>query len=251
MLSSATLEVVISCLLIGLGLYISVLAYHPSLPVSLGNSLTRQARRTGTRFRIYSPKMSSSSSDPKRKSVLFFYTGIFLIIGLSIPVIEIAFKQVYSDTKQQEMVNTIYQSAALSTEEKDIVKQFVAQGGEFVTGRALYPEYLPAHTTDVAKYKYLPAHYPRLSFYLVGSNSMVILMPIKNRPKYFPNASEVVVLGCPVVYSPQGSRRVDALMVGVLGPSGTLETIINRFPSSSNPQCPLPAPGSPVQGNGE
>ncbi len=193
----------------------------------------------------------SSSSDPKRNSVLFFYTGIFLIIGLSIPVIEIAFKPVYSDPNQQKMVNTIYQSAALSTEEKDLVKQFVEQGGEFVTGRALYPEYLPAHTTDVAKYKYLPAHYPRLSFYLVGSNSMVILMPIKNRPKYFPNASEVVVLGCPVVYSLQGSRRVDALMVGVLGPSGTLETIINRFPSSSTPLCPLPVPGSPVQGNGE
>jgi hypothetical protein len=193
----------------------------------------------------------SSSSDRKRRPVLFFYAGLFLLLGLSIPVIEIAFKPVDLENHQRELINTIYQSTALSAEEKEYVRQFAEQGGEFVSGRALYPEYLPAHTTDVAKYKYLPAHYPRLSFYLVGSNSMIILMPIKNRPKYFPNASEVVVLGCPVVYTHQRSHRVDALLVGVLGPSGNLETIINRFPQPSTPQCPLPAAGSPVQGNGE
>ncbi|OGO28958.1 MAG: hypothetical protein A2Z16_05135 [Chloroflexi bacterium RBG_16_54_18] len=193
----------------------------------------------------------SSSSDRKRRPVLFLFAGFLLLLGLSIPVIEIAFKPFDMDDRHQQMINTFYQSAAFSAEEKEFLRQFAEQGGEFVSGRALYPEYLPAHTTDVAKYKYLPAHYPRLSFYLVGSNSMIILMPIKNRPKYFPNASDVVVLGCPVVNTSQGNRRVDALLVGVLGPSGTLETIINRFPQLSTPQCPLPAPGSPVQGNGE
>lgn len=68
---------------------------------------------------------------------------------------------------------------------------------------------------------------------------MVMLMLTGNRPNYFLNGSDVVVFGCPVESLPLGSRNMDALLAGVLRPSGPLESVTTRYPLHSTPQCLL------------
>jgi hypothetical protein len=193
--------------------------------------------------------ISADRPVPLSTSLLFAYAGLFILVGLSIPITEVLFNNIYTDARQKEMYDSLIQSPTLSPSERSFLGSFMSQGGEYIAGRGLYPEFLPANSDEGAKNKYLPAPFPRFSFYLVGADSKAILMPIDKRPKYFPNAADVIVIGCPVINPAFGTRQMDVLLIGVFGSNGDVETFIPRFPAAIEPRCPLPSPLPRYSGN--
>ena len=104
-------------------------------------------------------------------------------------------------------------------------------------GRALYPRYyLKGHGVEDRIVFFRAKEYPRLTFILIGPNkigpnvkNLYVELP-SAPPKYFPNASDVIVLGCRV-----DADVVTALKVIVLGEKQYTYSV----PSTVALHCPL------------
>ncbi len=107
---------------------------------------------------------------------------------------------------------------------------FLDQGGLAFTGRALYPRYYLAGEGEPGTDNPMgPQPYARLGFYLAGPQNRSFVMPIQNRPGTFPNASDVLVLGCP-----QGKPYA----VAIFKSPQTLETVLLPSPLPAQFTCP-------------
>ncbi len=72
-------------------------------------------------------------------------------------------------------------------------------GAYIAYGRALYPRYLDYQADAYAKeiYNDLPKKYPHLVFEMIVPNAWnTIDLPLDSSPAFFPNAADVIVLGC-------------------------------------------------------
>jgi hypothetical protein len=74
--------------------------------------------------------------------------------------------------------------------------------------------------------------FPRIGFIMIGPNGVNYVVLPKYKVRYFPNASDVIVLGC------QDGQKIDALAVVVID----AKTAIHVREPSSPLQCPLPVP---------
>jgi hypothetical protein len=74
--------------------------------------------------------------------------------------------------------------------------------------------------------------FPRIAFTVIGPNGVSSVILPQGEVLYFPNASDVIVLGC------QQSGYIDALSVVVIKDQ---QVVYVRQPSSGL-QCPLPQP---------
>lgn len=100
-------------------------------------------------------------------------------------------------------------------------------------GQAIYPYYLKSDSGPInhAWPAYKPRPYNRVVFYLVGSESSNVILPIPS-PKFdFPDGAEVIVIGCA-----NDNGDVEALSVLLTGESPSLFTR-EPMPALS---CPLP-----------
>jgi hypothetical protein len=80
-----------------------------------------------------------------------------------------------------------------------LLEQFLAQDqAEALFGRGLYPRYYSAGRGEPGTGwpDYTPREYSRLGFYLVGPVRRHVVLRLPTAPSYFPNASDVLVLGC-------------------------------------------------------
>jgi hypothetical protein len=99
-------------------------------------------------------------------------------------------------------------------------------------GRALYPRYYIENEGEVHFYPVIVMGFPRTTFTLIGpKGEQGIILP-GDKPRYFPQGVDTLVLGCREQY------YVDALAVIVLDEKGAIYT---RSPQSSL-QCPLTQP---------
>ncbi|MFN2152410.1 MAG: hypothetical protein ACK2T5_12480, partial [Anaerolineales bacterium] len=83
---------------------------------------------------------------------------------------------------------------------------------------------------------FMPAPYPKVTFYLVGPLNQGIRLPQESAPATFPNGSDVVVIGCP------DNKTMEALGVVVYGKDGNLIDVLIREPLPESSACPLPVP---------
>jgi hypothetical protein len=65
-------------------------------------------------------------------------------------------------------------------------------------GRALYPRYYETGFGESGEgwSAYIPRDFPRLGFTLVGPNDAQIILLHETSPDYFPNATDVTLIGC-------------------------------------------------------
>ena len=102
-----------------------------------------------------------------------------------------------------------------------------------VTGRVLYPRYFPENKgVPKNRYPYNPMGFPRIAFTMIGSGGTNYVVLPKGRVPYFPNTSDVIVLGC------QEGANIDALAVVVIDERAEVYV---RQPASPL-QCPLQQP---------
>jgi hypothetical protein len=167
-----------------------------------------------------------------RYAIYLAALGLF-ILGCTIPIFEASLPQRYTPARQDALQTTFFQSDLITDAEKNNIKTFLSQGGRIITGRGIYPRYFPANVGEPGKKKGVlgPQPYPRLVFHVVGPASPKIALPLASKPAFFPNASDVLVIGCP---------DQEAVAVAVYNSSGTPEAIYWRSPMPTELTCPLP-----------
>ena len=103
---------------------------------------------------------------------------------------------------------------------------------EMSVGRALYPRYYIENEGEVHFYPVVVMGFPRTTFTLIGPKGEQGIVLPGEKPKHFPHAGDVIILGCKEQF------YVDALAVILLDETGTVYT---RSPESAL-QCPLEQP---------
>jgi len=85
-------------------------------------------------------------------------------------------------------------------------------------GMAFYPRFYAANDGEpgLSAGTYQFRLYPRFIFFLIGKDRREIMLPMQNSPQYFPNASEVIVVGR------LNKDGFEALLVNVVGKSSFL-----------------------------
>jgi hypothetical protein len=103
-------------------------------------------------------------------------TAVILVLAASIPFTEGMFSQKYPAA--------------------DIIK---ISPTELVSlrGRAIYPRWYKAGQGEpgTAKLGYAPTDQARLVFFMVGEQNTLVIFQLKTAPRFFPNASDVLVTG--------------------------------------------------------
>ncbi len=146
---------------------------------------------------------AEKSSNPPKPSMITagLVVGLFLSVG-SIPVLfESIFAQRYpAEAPTAEMIAT-YRStieARLSDAETD--QRLFLSGDEAVwlIGRGLYPRYFEAGDGDLERFDALLGtfDFSRVTFQLLNAGTRNVILPLADVPDYFPNAADVVVVGC-------------------------------------------------------
>jgi len=165
--------------------------------------------------------------------------GLFLI-GAILPVIEKAVQPRYTQEFSSSLIHEFFNSDILNNGQLETINQFIDQGGEVTVGRGMYPRFFPAYQGEEAHEEtFDPRTYPYIGFFVVGPVSKFGVLPVQDFQGNFPNASDVLVVGCP---GEEGSL----LATGVFDKNGALKSIIMRSPMPPTLACPLedPIPGS-------
>ena len=123
--------------------------------------------------------------------------GIFLL-GSILPLLEQIIQPRYTDSVKAEMMNTLMESEILSDADRLFMETTLQEGGLVSVGRGLFPRYYRSEEGEPGTRNPLgPLPYPHLGFYLAGSDNKTIILPLDNRPGYFPNAADVLVVTRP------------------------------------------------------
>ena len=164
--------------------------------------------------------------------------GTLLLWGSLLPLSEKIVPEHYPPELLASRYEALLQSAILSSEDEQAILDLVESGGVVVQGRALYPRFHKASEGEAGDsiQAFMPAPYPKVTFYLVGPLNQGIRLPQESAPATFPNGSDVVVIGCP------DNKTMEALGVAVYGEDGNLIDVLIREPLPESSACPLPAP---------
>lgn len=162
---------------------------------------------------------------------------VFLFAGSLLPLSEKLFPQRYSARSQDELLTVLEQDGYLK--EMGLDKAIVVSAAEqwpsltVVDGRALYPRFfLENKGLPKNQYPYGALDYPRLGFTVLGPQGITVVVLPKDKTDYFPNASNVIVLGC------KEADKLDALAVVVMDEK---KVVYVRQPEAVL-QCPLQQP---------
>lgn len=137
------------------------------------------------------------SAYPKKLIVWF---ALFSLMGLAMVEIPKAIPQPYANQDKDQLVQEMLAMTAWR-EMPELKKEMevLLQEDELVIekGKAFYPRFYapqdgePSRNESVYKYR----KYSRLIFGFIGKNRREIVLPMEKSPLYFPNASEVVIVG--------------------------------------------------------
>ena len=144
----------------------------------------------------------STSSNSKKENGLYYGQTIgigvmFLAIGISVPLAELLFPHKYAPVTIESVKEILGEYGGTDYFEAGI-ENFL--GGDFAiatTGRMLYPRYYLAHEFEPgSNFIAETLRINRLVFFLAGSVSEKVLMPLSDPTINVVNASDVLVIGC-------------------------------------------------------
>jgi hypothetical protein len=159
--------------------------------------------------------------------------GLFLL-GCAAPVLEAGVPRRYDEARRTAMVSTLLHSEQLSQRQRDDLYALLSHGGNAYAGRLLYPRYFAPDDGDpgVGKiHPFAPKPYPRLGFYLAGSQNTILSLPVNDKPSSLPNGQDVLVIGC---------NPSDLLLVARFSAEGDIDGLYLRSFLPSRLACPLP-----------
>lgn len=125
--------------------------------------------------------------------------SLFLLAGVSIPLSERVFPQIYPQQSQSELLRTLSQQNAvvdLGLSEADIDAMAAQPGYHMYYGRALFPRFYPSGDGEPsnAKIGYTTQPISRLLFYVVGPENKLVYVQMPAAPEFFPNTADVIFI---------------------------------------------------------
>ena len=132
--------------------------------------------------------------------ILPWLVGILLIlIGLSIPLAEIIIPQRYTFETLETRLNDL-ETANLSIDPSALDENLSLiqdSRNTSIYGKALYPGFYTENEImeDDRRGLAPPAGQSRLVFYIIGTRSIWVSIPMDEPPDYFPHGAEVIILG--------------------------------------------------------
>jgi hypothetical protein len=189
-------------------IYLGALLNHATL---LAPSMATSGEQAG---------WSEKQAFPWRKALI--WGAVFLGVGLSVNLAEIVFPTRYPTQDNRGIIEAITQSADEKAAGLDstTLTNFLSQPGAVALwGRGLFP-YMYDPGVRTIDYPSMEArNFERLGFELIVPSYYSISLRMPNSPGYFPNASDVIVIGC------EGKDNyVDAIVVLVMGDKQALYT---------------------------
>jgi hypothetical protein len=159
--------------------------------------------------------------------------AILFGVGALIPFAETLYPNRYQNfdvSKALRENETQISKAGLNLQEINTFLQ--NPNAEISVGRALYPRYYVENEGEVHFYPVVVMGFPRTTFTLIGPKGEQGIVLPGDKPRYFPQGVDTIVLGCKEQF------YVDALAVIILDEKGSIYT---RSPASSL-ECPLKQP---------
>jgi len=185
----------------------------------------------------------SKSPEPNRNGQIFFAgsswfrivvaLAILFGVGTLVPLAERLHASRYQNVDISKALGEHeiqISNAGLSLQEINAFLQ--NPNAEISIGRALYPRYYIENEGEVHFYPVVVMGFPRTTFTLIGPKGEQGIVLPGDKPRYFPQGVDTIVLGCKERF------YVDALAVIILDEKGAIYT---RSPESSL-QCPLKQP---------
>jgi hypothetical protein len=127
----------------------------------------------------------------------------FLLVGLSLPVMELVLPVRYPTVPPNELIETHAAGLQLADGEQvtaAALKNFLeTEPGAMVTyGRALYPSWYEQGNFwgESSPNLVAASQFNRIQFTLIGSDQGFTFLPLEEAPQSFPHAADVFVVGC-------------------------------------------------------
>ena len=157
-------------------------------------------------------KIAKTTKSPISWGWIAMGGAAFFLLSAAIPVAERAVPERFQDQDPQALLfrleaQGLFRPMGVG---QQALADFLSQdSAEVLIGRGLYPRYHLAGEGQPGSGwpSYSPRDFNRLGFYLVGPTRRHVVFPTSTAPAYFPNASDVLVLGCHV------EEYLDAFMV--------------------------------------
>jgi hypothetical protein len=142
---------------------------------------------------------------------------VFLLIGLAVPYGNKLFAGRYPAKPVQHLVDEFLSANQNSSSPfpGEALTDFLQEDhARILYGQAIYPYFLKENSGPINYYwpAYKPRPYNRVVFYLVGPESLNVVLPVSSSDFMFPDGADVIVLGC-------SDERgvVDAISVLIMG----------------------------------
>lgn len=137
----------------------------------------------------------------KNRLQLFLLPLLFFALGATPVLFERISPPLYSETTNTELIQRLESRNALqlSSYTAEEINTFLTnnEAGRIFIGKALYPRFLDYQDDrSLHLFKYVPKEHPALTFTLFGTQSSFVNLVLEQTPDYFPNETEVIVLGC-------------------------------------------------------
>lgn len=151
------------------------------------------------------PEQAHGSTIPEMKRGILALLAV-VIIGLSFPIMEWVIPSRYPDIKPAELIREQISNGLLLEADEIIdspeLSRFLdnQDGAVILQGRALYPSYYKAgeYWKNENHRSRVISEYDRLQFELIGPEERLVFLPLNDPPPAFPNAADVIVVGCEV-----------------------------------------------------
>jgi len=164
-------------------------------------------------------KMSETSLFPLKQVVLV--GGIFILIGAAIPIAESAIPERFREENVQVLLSSVDEKGLLKPlgiDRRTLEAFLVQDRAQAIIGRGLYPRYYAAGQGlgGTSWPSFERRDYGRLGFFIIGPQQRHVVLRIPTPPTYFPNAADILVLGC------SEGEFLDAYMVVFLESPGKI-----------------------------
>jgi hypothetical protein len=125
----------------------------------------------------------------------------FIMVSAFLSIVEQAIPNRYESIGLEQILTSLNEQGWLQEPgfTRAEIQSFLQQENAVaLIGRGLYPRYFAAHKgeNETGWPEHVPTDLNRFGFHLAGEERAFIWLPMDKAPAYFPNASDVFVLGC-------------------------------------------------------
>jgi hypothetical protein len=197
----------------------------------------------GIRLNLFATQIDEYSSADLQARVkcpwqrLVAWGAFFVFAGALLPLSEVIFPKKYPEMSKDQVLSLTVETGSLSEDQKEIssLKNLLKDERSIaLVGEAFYPRFYYSGQGQPASYSsaYGYRQYNRLGFVHVGWRYSEVLLPLAEPPAYFPDANEVIVIGC---------REKDYISAYLVIVKGKKEVVYRRSPAIPA-ACPLAEP---------